>query len=153
MGVNVLKADVHDVLHSRIKSDDAFEVDGSAFEFDRGVKICGLATHVESRVHSAASHEWVGLLKKIVFSIEDADAGWAAHLVSAHREEIAIKVFDVDLHMRRGLGAIDNKDRAMFVGDCGEFFDWGDIAKDVGDLGHCDDLGFWTDGLLKVFGG
>ena len=41
----------------------------------------------------------------------------------------------------------------MFMSDFGEFFDWGDVTKDIGDLGHCHDFGFWGDGLLKVLGG
>ena len=77
----------------------------------------------------------------IEFAIKDSDAGWAAHLVSAHGKEIAIKIFDVDLHVRNGLGAIDDDDRAMLVGDCSEFFDRCYVTKDVGDQGHRNDLG------------
>ena len=73
--------------------------------------------------------------------------------MSAEGQEIDVHILDVGFDMRNGLGAIEDEDSPMLMGDLGEFLRRGDETQDIGDMGHRDDLGLIGDGLLKVLGG
>ena len=85
-------------------------------------------------------HEGIHLAEKIVFAIEDADPGRAAHLVATEGEEIAVEILNVGFHVRDGLRAVEDEQGAIFMGDFREFLRGNDESQDVRDMGNRNDF-------------
>ena len=64
----------------------------------------------------------------------------AEHLVAAERVEVGAELLDVDRHVRHGLGAVDQDERAGRVGHLDHLADRVDRPERVRDVGERDEL-------------
>ena len=89
-----------------------------------------VADHVAARL--VRRHQF----QMLRLAVEDADAGRAVHLVPGEDVEIAVQVLHIDAQMRHRLGAVDEDDNAVLVGELDDFLDRIDRAQGVGDVGQ-----------------
>jgi hypothetical protein len=86
--------------------------------------------------HLASALEGRHVFEQFGAAIEDADAGWAAHLVPGKRQKIATYLLDVNGAVTRALGGVDEGSHAAFAGPLAEFGDRIDGPEGVGDMRH-----------------
>ena len=90
--------------------------------------------------HLAAGEERRHRLEQLAPRPERARAHRGEHLVAAERVEVGPEVLDVDRHVRHGLGAVDEDERAGRVGHLDHLADRVDRAQRVRDVGERDEL-------------
>ncbi len=76
---------------------------------------------------------------KRCFAVEHADAGGPEELVAGEGVEIGVERLHVDLHVRHGLRAIDQRERARGVrhlDDLADRIDGAERVRDVADRDH-----------------
>ena len=99
------------------------------------------AAQVDLADHLAAGQERRHRLEQLAPRPQRARAHRRQHLVAAEGVEVAAERPDVDRHVRHGLGAVDQDQRARGVGHLGHLADRVDRAERVRDVGERDELG------------
>ena len=98
------------------------------------------APEVDLADHLAAGQEGRHRLEQLAPRPQRARAHRAQHLVAAERVEVGAERLDVDRHVRHGLGAVDEDERAGRVGHLDHLADRVDRAERVRYVGERDEL-------------
>ena len=90
--------------------------------------------------HLAAAEERFRFLEEFRLAVEDPDPRRPQHLVAAEREEVRVEALDIDRHVGRRLGCVNDADRTDLMGSLRDLFDGIDRPEDVRAQGHRHDL-------------
>jgi hypothetical protein len=98
------------------------------------------SAEVDLADHLAAGEERRHRLEQLAPGPQGPRAHRAEHLVAAERVEVRAELLDVDRHVRHGLGAVDEDERARGVGHLDHLADRVDRPERVRDVGERDEL-------------
>ena len=100
--------------------------------------------------HLAAALVGGQRVEALALAVEHADAGRPVNLVAGEGVEVGVQVLDIDRHVRRRLGAVDQHRNPARVRACDDLLDGHDGAERVGDVGHGDQARARADERLEI---
>ena len=140
VGADGLHAQAHQIFRGRTHPDLSRDVGRAGFELVGDLVPCRTA-QVHLADHVAAGHERRHRLEQTAAGPERSGAGWAEHLVAGEDVEVGSQLLHVDRHMRHGLRAVDEDQRAGGMGHLDHLADRVDRSEHVRDVGEGDELG------------
>ena len=137
--LNVVEADLADIVDRGPESDSARRVDRPGLEFVRKLRVCrGIARHILD--HLSACEERRHLIEQLLFSIENANSHRRKQLMPGKCKEISAELFHIDRHVRRALRAVDDDNRAERMRPVSDLPDRIFRSEHIGDLSDRNDL-------------
>ena len=131
--------ELREVLRRHAQPDRVGDRRRPRLELPRDVVPLGSA-EVDLADHLAAGEERRHRLEQLAPGPQRAGAHRGQHLVAAERVEVGAELLDVDRHVRHGLGAVDQDQRAGRVGHLDHLPDGVDRAERVRDVGERHEL-------------
>lgn len=138
VGVDSVEPNPLDEVDGTAEGGDVDEVRGAGFKLEGELGVGG-AVERDVAYHLAATLVGGHLLEHLAAAVEHTDAAGAIHLVGREGIEIAAEFLDIDMEMRRGLGAVDEHRDVVgmrYLSHLADGVDGAQHVADVAERGH-----------------
>jgi len=144
VGGDGLKADAIDEIEGRTQPHGPSNIGGAGFQ-PGGQRSVGRFGESHRLDHVTATSVRGQIFQQGSFAVDDTDTGGAIDLVARKDVEVAVQSLHIDRNMSHGLGTIYDDRDILAVSDADDFLNGVDRTQGIGNVGHGNEFGPWTD--------